>query len=45
MGLSVRPSVRPSLRRSVAPLRLFIFGGIDALLNTAWLVLALVKQI
>ena len=32
------------VRRSVGPLRLFIFGDIDALLSTAWPVLALVDS-
>ena len=34
--------IRPSVRPSVCPLRLFIFGGIKMLLSTAWPVLALV---
>ena len=39
----VCPSVRPSLRHSVGPLRLFIFGGIKVLRSTAWPVLPLVS--
>ena len=38
----VCPSVRPSVRRSVGPLRLLIFGGFGVLWSTAWPVLALV---
>ena len=41
----VCPSVRPSVRLSVPPLRLFIFGDIDMLISTAWPVLALVINI
>ena len=40
---TVRPSVDPSVDPSVSPLRLFIFGGIDELISTAWPVLALVS--
>ena len=42
---SVSGSVRPSVHRSVGPLRLFIFGDIDVLLSTAWPVLALVRSL